>query len=835
MTKFKIGWVIALILFSTLLPAVFTGTKIFIGIPTIEGASIPPPESHQRLSGNVLMIILDGLPEYVMSDAEYMPNMSRWSDHGAVLDVTTSEITLTGACTKELSTGRHSSPIDAMRNWDVTYDGKDDAFHYLLERNETVAFTGFYVWSNIFTDERFVHETVYDEGFSDVYDSDDKIIANVERWVEEDNRTLMLAHLGGTDHAGHIWGIRSVEYQEKMRHLDSQLESIRQSLPDDWTMLITADHGMTEKGGHAISAGQEAMQVSLLISGAGIKEGMRQEIVQRDIASIPIVLLNLSFPVSADSRIPLAILNITTEQSEDLEKWNWQAQVELQKWQEKNNLHYAEVDVETIDWDIIPQQVIKVNAIDITAFVLSLMILCYAGWGLSGKRSLKDDNTVVLSLVSVGYFALIIIHYVWYYDFEIFTIITSMWFRKGLGVAVTSFVILVILWYLFVIRRLEEPGSWNLPWWIPYVALAIIAWQPDGRLSPALGCLALVVLVYSFKVETDSNTSKWHTGTVLGILFISLWSIFNYLPHVVTGISLQQWTQIEFLYKFQQQLVHFFMTDNLLWTVALVVIGSAIAERLRTGEIKLSFLILAAPLMFVTILHSLGNSWTDRALIAGIAICGLMAIEELRESSWGLRCPCNAEWIELAIIMLIIPTWGAWPAMITLLLNRSLPRFFESHLEWLKIPAQQPLEESCRQVTLALIPWFLLCMMWTYFSLLTMVGLIEFNPTKVIVTGGFFGARVDPPILWMTMMITLPLVASLVLVLRTWRNAGFSLQPAMVLVSFLFATNIVNLWLVIIRPQVLLIIGFSTVVFMAWLICLTIAENIPGRKMNTMV
>jgi hypothetical protein len=84
-------------------------------------------------------------------------------------------------------------------------------------------------------------------------------------------------------------------------------------------------------------------------------------------------------------------------------------------------------------------------------------------------------------------------------------------------------------------------------------------------------------------------------------------------------------------------------------------------------------------------------------------------------------------------------------------------------------------------------------------------------------------------------MSALPLVASLVLVLRTWRNAGFSLQPAMVLVSFLFATNLVNLWLVIIRPQVLLIIGFSTVVFMVWLVCLTIAENMPGRKMKTMV
>ena len=109
--------------------------------------------------------------------------------------------------------------------------------------------------------------------------------------------------------------------------------------------------------------------------------------------------------------------------------------------------------------------------------------------------------------------------------------------------------------------------------------------------------------------------------------------------------------------------------------------------------------------------------------------------------------------------MLILPTWGAWPAMVTLLMNRSLPRVADDHLAWLKNPVKQPLEESCRQITLALIPWFLLCLMWTQFSLLTMVGLIEFNPTKVIVTGGFFGGRVAPDIYWMILMVKLTLAS----------------------------------------------------------------------------
>ena len=376
-------WAILLILASAILPVLITGTEVIGGLPAPDGENIPAPDSHDRMSESVLLIILDGLTAYVMSDPYFMPNMANWTNHGAELSVTTGEITLTGACSIEMSTGRHATPIDAMRNWEVTYDGKDDAFHYLLERNETVAFTGFYVWSNIFTDEGFVHETVYDNGFSDTYEADDKIIANVERWVEEDNRTMMVAHLGGTDHAGHIWGIHSTEYPEKMLHLDNQLDSIRKSIPDDWTILITADHGMNERGGHAISTGEEAMQVNLLASGAGIKTGATHEIVQRDIASLPIVLLDLPFPVSADSRIPLEILDISEQQAVTLEEWNWHAHVERQTWLKESGMQYADVSTDEIEWSQLPQQYLSLSIIDIIAFISSLAILCYAGYTLA--------------------------------------------------------------------------------------------------------------------------------------------------------------------------------------------------------------------------------------------------------------------------------------------------------------------------------------------------------------------------------------------------------------------------------------------------------------------
>ena len=140
---------------------------LFMGPSYPEGLFVEPPEEHEPMASSTLLIILDGLPAYVMEDPEMMPNLANnWSSHGSTLKVTTGEMTLTGACTKELSTGRYATPIDAARNWEVTYDGKDDPFHYAEEAGIDVAFTGFYVWTNLFPGEQFEHETVYDKGFS---------------------------------------------------------------------------------------------------------------------------------------------------------------------------------------------------------------------------------------------------------------------------------------------------------------------------------------------------------------------------------------------------------------------------------------------------------------------------------------------------------------------------------------------------------------------------------------------------------------------------------------------------------------------------------------------
>ncbi|HIF46343.1 MAG TPA: hypothetical protein EYQ73_06095, partial [Candidatus Poseidoniales archaeon] len=57
---------VLVILLTSLIPIITSGVGIIQGPDHPEGMSIPPPESHDRMSEAVLLIVLDGLPAYIM-------------------------------------------------------------------------------------------------------------------------------------------------------------------------------------------------------------------------------------------------------------------------------------------------------------------------------------------------------------------------------------------------------------------------------------------------------------------------------------------------------------------------------------------------------------------------------------------------------------------------------------------------------------------------------------------------------------------------------------------------------------------------------------------------
>ncbi len=824
-----------ILLFLALIPSVATLPRLMAGADHPRGMSILPPEEHDPLASKVLLIILDGLPAYVMDDPEYMPNLASWQEHGAVMEVHTSDVTLTGACTKELSTGLHSSPIDAVRNWEVTYDGVDDPLHYAEASGLDVGFTGFYVWSNLFTGEQFEHRTIYDSGFSDVYDADNRTLAVVNEWISGDGPDVMIAHLGGTDHAGHIWGIESIEYKTKMNILDSQLDIIRRSLPDDWAYMVTADHGMTVTGGHAISTGEEAMRVYLLGTGQAFTPGGTASMTQRDISALLTAVLDLPFPVSADARIPLDVLNISDESKSTLESWNWEAAVARQQWLREEGMHHAEgVSVDVIEWEKLPENTLRAGVVDVSAALLALVGVLVLFVMFSGFRFELNRGTVVATGVIAGIWLINHILYVFAYDTTIFDI-NTMWVRKMLGVVLPAFASLLILISAFRgvrerIEWLDSPLDWmernTTPWFLGGL-LAISLWQPDGRLSPALFSLFLALLTIKNFEGSGTKEARW---TFWGLLVISLWSIWNYIPKIITGSSLQQWLGFEFLYKFQQQMVESFMTDNSLLAISALFAALWLCSRISKPDSKQTWWFDAALLSTVVLIHSTGNSMTDRFLLFVIAGCAVAAFVERSRGIVLKQKGLILTWAELAVMMLIIPTWGVWPAVCVLLLSRLVKALFDDEAILKRnFSGQQGWTGSNRMLASAIIPFFLVCLVWISFGQLTMVGLIEFNPTKWVLKGGFFGARAAPPVPWFVFITLVPVISALVLVLHAWLSTGRSLSCFAVLLGFILVTNMSHLWLSFSHPQVMLMVGFSSIVAIFWLIGYAAAHLAHGE------
>jgi hypothetical protein len=832
MDERKLRRLAVIILLLALIPSVVTVPHLLEGPDHPRGLSIPPLEEHDPLSSKVLLVILDGLPAYVMEDSKYMPKLANWSQHGAVMEVNTGDMTLTGPCSKEISTGLHAAPIDAVRNWEITYDGVDDPFHYAEDSGLDVGFTGFYVWSNLFPDEQFEHRTIYDSGFSDVYDADNRTLDVVNEWVAGDGPDVMIAHLSGTDHAGHIWGVNSDEYKIKMNILDLQLDAIRLSLPEDWALMVTADHGMTRIGGHAISTGEDAMRVYLLATGSAFVPGSTVTMTQRDLSSLFIVLLDLPFPVSADARIPLDTLNLSEESKIALEKWNWEAAVARQQWLEAEGMWHAEgITEDEVEWDKIPSNSQKAGIFDIIASLTVLIGILFTFIFIIGIKNESPRGTIIATSIIIGILVLNTAMYFLAYDITILGMKT-MFIRKAMGVVLPIWTALLILISAFSSDRdkidwLHSPMKWmenNTTSWFLGGLLAVSLWQPDARLSPSL--LALFLALLTIK-KFDMKDDYFSRGVFSSLLVFALWELWNHIPQFFVRSSLQQLIGIDFLYKFQQQMVELFLTENTILGILAVFAALWISSHVNRANSNRIWWFDATLLSIVICFHAFGNSISDLVLLFIISTCALAAFVEKSKS---IEIRPNMLFLtlaELVVMMLIIPTWGVWPAVCTLLLNRLVKQLFDNELIIQRtVTEEMGWSRTSQLLAFAIIPFFLICIVWTSFGQLTMLGLLEFNPTKWVVKGGFFGARTAPPVFWMIFITILPIFSAVTLVLNSWISTSRSLSYLLVLLSFIIATNISHLWLSYSYPQVMLMIGFSTIVAISWLLATALASHL---------
>ncbi|HEX4450137.1 MAG TPA: alkaline phosphatase family protein [Kofleriaceae bacterium] len=108
---------------------------------------------------------------------------------------------------------------------------------------------------------------------------------------------LVVMLVGTVDSAGHDHGGASAEYAAAARDADRALAEIAERIDlDRDAIIVTADHGHTDRGGHGGTA-PEVIQVPLVMAGAGIRRGAALEHPRLiDVAPTVAALLGIAAP-----------------------------------------------------------------------------------------------------------------------------------------------------------------------------------------------------------------------------------------------------------------------------------------------------------------------------------------------------------------------------------------------------------------------------------------------------------------------------------------------------------------------------------------------------------
>ncbi|MFJ2514812.1 alkaline phosphatase family protein [Streptomyces griseoviridis] len=111
----------------------------------------------------------------------------------------------------------------------------------------------------------------------------------------------MFVHLDNIDHAGHSHGAASTQYLDAVRTADAQVGEIVAAVKgrpryaaEDWLIMVTADHGHTDAGGHGGSTLQER-QTFLIATGPTLSAGsVRHDVKMPDVAASALAHLGIA-------------------------------------------------------------------------------------------------------------------------------------------------------------------------------------------------------------------------------------------------------------------------------------------------------------------------------------------------------------------------------------------------------------------------------------------------------------------------------------------------------------------------------------------------------------
>ncbi|MFE1950145.1 alkaline phosphatase family protein [Streptomyces sp. NPDC059524] len=115
------------------------------------------------------------------------------------------------------------------------------------------------------------------------------------------NPDAVFVQLDNVDHAGHTYGAASQEYLDAIHGVDGQVGAMVDAVTsrstygnEDWLILVTADHGHTDAGGHGGSTWPERQTFMIATGGTAAPGSTRHDVKMPDIAATALAHLGIA-------------------------------------------------------------------------------------------------------------------------------------------------------------------------------------------------------------------------------------------------------------------------------------------------------------------------------------------------------------------------------------------------------------------------------------------------------------------------------------------------------------------------------------------------------------
>lgn len=803
MIPLSIGLVLVLCLPSLL----YTGSYIVSDTPVpMEGVE-PSPYPDEPLTEGYLFLIFDGGRKDMMSDPEIMPNLNKKGEEGAYLHILANPLTMTAMCVKEMATGVPSRPNEALQNFHPQHPGSPDGFNLASSHDQNgdgepdnyVGLIGDYVWSGLFPDNK--ENVPYSKaryGHADYYEGDEEGFDTLIGWLngkvpagQDQPRNLIIAHLAGLDSVGHRYGSVGPDYEEKMRWIDDQLVDVFAAVPDDWTVLVTSDHGLTDSGQHGSDSKQQR-EVAGFMWGPNIKSGVEVKgLNQVDVATLPSVLLSLPMPHAIHGRIPLDAFDIDSPKRDVIEQWNWDATVARNDWLKEEGHPYVKgLDRSTIEWEKIKVDEIGIRSSDVwlsVATILALTMLIFYG-----LRSKRQSSKVSLS-TSFGFMSLFAGSMILSYNRD-----TTAWlyYPMGLFLPLSLFLIGLLILRNERWRNFEYKAQHIVSLSLLLVGMIL---YPETRLST----IGLAIFFYVLFDRYYLKRSEKNMPLPIFIPFMLTCVIALFLSdHRLIGGSLTRGLLIAVQYEWLSML---FVSILMISSASLLYLWYV--ESIRS---KSTLTIVSTLFGLLPVAMWFKRDEIDWVVLSIFILCIGVAIFEAvmgrKRNSIGPIRFVGFAWVTIS--------WGAYAGATTMVLYTGFYHLMQHEFKFLKSQQDKPVLESARYVLLALIPigaWFT---WWATMGQLD--GLShprDIDPGNLFLTGGYIGDRISPSNSWVGFMGGGPMILMTVLWFQMFKEIKWPLAYALTLFSLRVALLAVHLSVTPNLPRLVFKVSWDIVLY----------------------